>query len=230
MSDNWREEAIAAEKAATPGPWWWRINTEVRQVYLFGKRLGGLGYDAIMDFRRWGTQGAKVRFNVDGLMEGVDTLVDVDHNHEARSINHPDAVFIALARTALPRYEKALAEAEREAERLKHELETARSAKEFVDRQERSMRAKYEEFLGQMDNPEYIDELKTKLADMESIEEIAIAASAKKDERIAELEGDLKRAEELARLDYLKKKLDKVKIGELEGELSHAMEELGRVT
>jgi hypothetical protein len=45
--------------AATPGPWGWFGNTEVHHVYLATQRWGR---HIVMQFRRWGMQGAQPEF------------------------------------------------------------------------------------------------------------------------------------------------------------------------
>lgn len=60
------------------------------------------GREIIMDFRRWGTQGAQPRFQVGRVMQNAEKLVirPQDHNPwRIEGIDHPDAVFIAAAYT-----------------------------------------------------------------------------------------------------------------------------------
>ena len=100
--------------AATPGPWQWFGNTKTRDVYLATIDRGRV---FVMDFVRWGMTGAQPRFQVrlgegGGVMRGVGEFGDeesplgpkfeVSYRRQFVGIGHPDAAFIAAARTAVP--------------------------------------------------------------------------------------------------------------------------------
>lgn len=115
-------------EAATKGPWTWNLNKKHRSVILEG--VTGM-HESVLDFRRWGMSGATPRFRNIAIkyepMEPAEKFaVPVEgREHHAdwfQTINHPDAAFIATARTALP---AALAEIES----LRAELAAARAAK-----------------------------------------------------------------------------------------------------
>ncbi|MGI8309924.1 hypothetical protein [Saccharopolyspora hattusasensis] len=58
MSDR-LDEIKARVNAATPGPWGWFGNTNVRNIYLSTKYWGR---QVVMDLARWGMQFARPRF------------------------------------------------------------------------------------------------------------------------------------------------------------------------
>ena len=86
---------------ATPGPWSWRGNSDCKVLYLMsdtGRR------PLVMDFVRWGTQGAQPRFQQDELMIRASELMSPRAQHHSTfdlDVNHPDAEFIVAARNAL---------------------------------------------------------------------------------------------------------------------------------
>lgn len=88
----------AAEQKATPGPWTWEVNLKSKGVYLCGSGK------YVMDFVRWGMGGAQPRFrNSENLMVEADELSQIvpgREHHESwhRTLEHPDATFIALLR------------------------------------------------------------------------------------------------------------------------------------
>ena len=117
-------------EGVTPGPWQWFGNTKSCDVYLAtvhgGRRL-------VMDFVRWGMSSAQPRFQValnggddSGVMRSVGEmakneevskpavpfgpLFEVPYRRDFVGIGHPDAKFIASARTLVP---ELLAEVER---------------------------------------------------------------------------------------------------------------------
>ncbi len=94
------EEVQNLVNASTEGPWhWFCSHNTYRSVYLATKRWGRR---FVMDFVRYGMQGAAPRFQVHdgedrGLMYRCDELGDEkDHNGDY-SLSHPDARLIALA-------------------------------------------------------------------------------------------------------------------------------------
>ena len=124
LSPERLEEIRAREAAATAGPWRWRGNTEARHLRLQTPDRGGL---TVMDFDRWGMQGARPRFARDYVMHPADEMVTYEvaawsthiYRKDVVGIEHPDAEFIAKARTDVPqlldevdRLAGALAEAE----------------------------------------------------------------------------------------------------------------------
>lgn len=89
-----------SELKHTPGPWEWVVNKTYKQVTLVGHRDGSR--ELVMDFVRWGMNGAKPRLNCDGLMRAADGFCGVVEGREHHSswfqaINHPDARLIAAA-------------------------------------------------------------------------------------------------------------------------------------
>lgn len=101
MDSKYLEEIKAREQAATKGPWNWNVATANKNVDLENLR------DKVMNFTRYGTNGAAPRFNVDGIMERADNLTKsipgMEHHRGFDDyINHPDAIFIANSRTDIP--------------------------------------------------------------------------------------------------------------------------------
>lgn len=120
------------EQKATPGPWAWFGNTDVRHVYLATR---GWGRQFIMQFSRWGMQGAQPVFcagrtwkpdpkgmadfdyapGATGMtpaseMPVFEVAPTATHRGDQRvyradlsGIRHPDAEFIAHAREDVPR-------------------------------------------------------------------------------------------------------------------------------
>lgn len=89
----------------TPGPWRWGINLKSKQVQLCG---GVPRFDLIvMDFVRWGMDGAAPRFNTEirpyhNLMERVEKFAAIQPGREHHAdwfqrVNHPDAMLIEAA-------------------------------------------------------------------------------------------------------------------------------------
>lgn len=92
----------------TPGPWRWEFNGEHRNLHLVGGRPR---YDlTIMDFERWGMNGATMRLR-DTAHDGLQLLHRVHerpdwiapepgrehHKHWHQLLTHPDARLIAAA-------------------------------------------------------------------------------------------------------------------------------------
>lgn len=118
------EELKAIEeraKAALPGCWSWNVSLKSKHMSL--ETTGnGHGLEIVMDFSRWGMSGAKARFQnrEERLMVDADVLakpVKGREHHEAwyRTIDHPDAVFIANVR-------KDVEELLTEVQRLRQEI------------------------------------------------------------------------------------------------------------
>jgi hypothetical protein len=82
----------------TPGPWLWRVSEKSRQATLMNERSV-----YVMNFERWGMNGAAPTFYVGGIMRSIKDglLVDVhgrEHHREwCADIDHPDARLIAAA-------------------------------------------------------------------------------------------------------------------------------------
>ncbi|MGP9488912.1 ead/Ea22-like family protein [Glutamicibacter sp. BW80] len=75
-------------ETATPGPWHWSGNADNRQLYL-ATWIKGAGRCQVMDFERWGMQGAVPRFlDDDSLM--METAKDLMVYEVARNQNLPD--------------------------------------------------------------------------------------------------------------------------------------------
>lgn len=77
--------------------WKWVINNEDKSVTLVEN-----GNKVIMDFIKWGLQGATPRFNINGLMEKATTfekLIEGREHHANwhQEINHEDAKLIEIA-------------------------------------------------------------------------------------------------------------------------------------
>ena len=96
----------------TPGPWRWEFNAEHRRLHLVGGRPR---YDlTIMDFERWGMNGATMRLR-DTAHDGMQLLYRVHeradwiapepgrehHKHWHQLLLHPDARLIEQAPTLL---------------------------------------------------------------------------------------------------------------------------------
>ncbi|AEW94640.1 MULTISPECIES: hypothetical protein [Streptomycetaceae] len=100
-------EITARERAAFPGPWRWRGNTASRHLRLQSPQRGGM---TVMDFVRWGMQGARPRFDTEGLMYPADEMAEYEVaawstdicRKDVVDIDHPDAQFIEHARADVP--------------------------------------------------------------------------------------------------------------------------------
>jgi len=122
-------------EAAAPGPWHWAGNTDVRHIYLANWQPGR-GRCVVMDFARWGMQGAQPRFVTDWLfVKDTESLAVYEVAPAATSrkdsrvyrgdivgLRHPDAEFIAHSRgdvdfllAEVDRLRAALAESEQRA-------------------------------------------------------------------------------------------------------------------
>mgnify|MGYP001596132848 CR=1 FL=1 len=92
------EEMSRLAVQATARPWNWNVSLQSKQVRLEGSPKRGV--ETVLDFVRWGMDGAQPRFrSADCLMVKTETLaVPVEHreHHAAwfRDIDHPDARFI----------------------------------------------------------------------------------------------------------------------------------------
>ena len=86
---------------ATPGPWYWDVIDAHKCICLESARW------KVMDFARYGMNGAAPRFLVDGIMERADGLLKSlpgkeHHRGFDNYIDHPDATFIAQSREIIP--------------------------------------------------------------------------------------------------------------------------------
>lgn len=105
---------------ATEGPWMWQVNLASKHTEL--RSLRGLRATVLRPWR-WGMQSATFQFVVNRLMERVDdkglTAKIPGQEHNAswnRTIDHPDADYIAHARTDLPLFLEAFLDADKELE------------------------------------------------------------------------------------------------------------------
>jgi hypothetical protein len=87
--------------AATPGPWAWFGNTQVKNLYL---ATVALGRRCVMGFARWGMNAAQPvfqRHDADGngtMVSAVDLVqYEVPYRKDVSGINNPDADLIANA-------------------------------------------------------------------------------------------------------------------------------------
>ena len=137
MGDSLDLRAIRERlEKATPGPWDWFGNVDTKTLYLATPKNGR---QMVMSFGRYGMQGSKPLFSVNGVMVGADRIARFEVCPEAEKrddervyrgdvlgIKHPDAEFIARARTDVPALLSALEEVEERERRLKarcHALE-----------------------------------------------------------------------------------------------------------
>lgn len=101
MTNALLAEIRARCEAATPGPWYWDAIDAHKCICLESKRW------KVMDFVRYGMNGAAPRFLVNGIMERADTLLKSipgkeHHRGFDNYIDHHDADFIAHAREDIP--------------------------------------------------------------------------------------------------------------------------------
>lgn len=92
--------------AATEGPWEWYGNTKTHDCHL-ATMHGGRVF--VMGFDRWGMQSAQPTFQIHranggGVMEPVARFAkyEVAYRSDFIGLDHPDATFIAHARTDVP--------------------------------------------------------------------------------------------------------------------------------
>lgn len=96
-------------EAASPGAWRWEMNESSKSVALVGGRPA---FDkTVMDFTRWGLNGAAPRFN-DAVASGEYNIMERAEKYAAqvpgrehhanwfKTVTHPDAAFIAAANPA----------------------------------------------------------------------------------------------------------------------------------
>lgn len=94
----WTEKLSAIRErhaAASRGPWYWFGYLTSRGVGLHGPRMS-----SVMEFRRWGMQGAQPVFCTDGILQDVSETAAPDTSPgrgRITDINHPDARFIAAS-------------------------------------------------------------------------------------------------------------------------------------
>jgi len=89
---------------ATKGPWRWNLNDKSKHIYL---EACISGFEYVMDFVRWGMCDAIPRFKSGDTMTRACEFGKVvpGHGHHAnwfKTIDHPDADFIAHAREDVP--------------------------------------------------------------------------------------------------------------------------------
>ncbi|MCC6191334.1 MAG: hypothetical protein IT318_20115 [Anaerolineales bacterium] len=101
------DERLAAIQArcnqATPGPWGWRGNGSVHQLWL--NSLSVSGGMIVMTFARWGMQQGQPVFNVDGILHKAEEFLIRPQSHNPWlivGVDHPDARFMEEARSDVP--------------------------------------------------------------------------------------------------------------------------------
>ena len=127
INKEWIAQQRAICDAATPGPWEWNIAPDINQCKL---QTSNNGKRYVMGFARWGMKDAAPVFQKDFHMQRADvfakSIPGLEH-HEGYDdyIDHPDALFIAAARTALPAALDALEAAQAESEEWKRDYGSA---------------------------------------------------------------------------------------------------------
>jgi hypothetical protein len=126
-TDDKLDAIRARHAAASKGPWRWFGYLTSRNVGLHGP-----GMSSVMEFNRWGRNGAQPAFTVNGLLERLADLVVPDSapgRGRVTDINHPDARFIAASWEdlrdllgAVDALQVQVAELEREQERVRRGL------------------------------------------------------------------------------------------------------------
>lgn len=87
------EQIRARFAAATVGPWIWKGNTIDKSMTLMAARGWG---EIVVDFWRWGMQGAQPYFRTDGLLHQGRMIASQPYKQwDIIAIDHPDAHFIA---------------------------------------------------------------------------------------------------------------------------------------
>lgn len=88
----------------TPGPWRWELNLKSKKLQLCGHGECGPYDFTVMDFKRWGMDGAVPRFREGEMNTMVKAyllgeIVPERHHHSDwfQNINHQDAQLIALS-------------------------------------------------------------------------------------------------------------------------------------
>jgi hypothetical protein len=94
------DDIRARASAATPGPWGWFGNTDVHHVYLATQRWGR---HLVMDFRRWGMQGAQPEF---WNREDPGAVKAGAFGGEAEHVTVADAAVYEVAPTATSRKDR----------------------------------------------------------------------------------------------------------------------------
>jgi hypothetical protein len=115
-------------QAATPGPWRWNVNPKGKSI-----RLESQGGSTVMDFVRWGMQGAQPRFRQEWWMVDaakMATPIPGRRHHEdwARELRHPDARFVEQAHDISSAYLRLFVATRQEIQKLQQrvwELEAA---------------------------------------------------------------------------------------------------------
>jgi len=121
-------EQIAAIRercdAATPGRWFWYVNTRLKEIHLENGRYVVMGVD------RYGMDSAAPTFRVNGIMKRADALAESIPGKEHHVgfddyINHPDAIFIENARADMMTLFDILDAANARVEALERALSTS---------------------------------------------------------------------------------------------------------
>lgn len=153
---------------ATPGEWAWQVNKTSRSIELRAN-----GNRIVMDFARWGMNGAQPRLRHLG---GADLMVDakafaVDvpgrehHRTWFQTLCHPDAALICAARNELPTLldenEALRARAEKAVKRLEALGTTVALAEQLVPKDARRVVTKDGEEMDLLDG--IVDEMQAVL-------------------------------------------------------------------
>lgn len=120
---------------ATAGRWAWYLNLKAKQVTLQSE--GGMR-QIVIDFTRWGMNGAQPRFQVDGLMQDAQdcaAIVEGREHHASwfQGIDHPDANLIARAPELLRQLTNEVEALRKHIKAQDIELESLRYSRMFSD-------------------------------------------------------------------------------------------------
>ena len=124
-----REDLELCDKA-TPGPWQWDVNK-----HFHGVRLESYKW-VVMDFVRWGMNGAQPCFLQEGILEKASDLAIERKAHHVgfdMDIIHPDAQFISQARTGWPEAIHRAMEAEKRVTELEDILQIDPQGSNVID-------------------------------------------------------------------------------------------------
>lgn len=141
------DQIKALEAAATPGPWHWGGNVDIQLMRLYTRENLG---QTVMDFARWGMRDAAPRFcGSDHLMHRADERVRFSVCHEATdrsdrrvyrgdfdAVSHPDAEFIAAARSVVPALVAEVEQLRAEVDDLRAKLDNAGRAMAIMQNHE----------------------------------------------------------------------------------------------
>ncbi len=91
-------------EGTTDGPWRWEGYLSSRQTHVMGRGAPGTGGRVVMDWVRWGMQGAAVRFrDAQNLMSSLEKwAITKGVRDRLVGVDHPDARFVVESRTIVP--------------------------------------------------------------------------------------------------------------------------------